>query len=921
MSIDSGVIVGIAVGGATGFVTCIALFVWAVCRWKYDKTKLRQRVCEEQGTTKTQDLPFPQAGLITRASYVPTGDVSGSLSLDEELTHPAHRVRDSTAPSRSQTSPPKDLQKKVGKPTDRQLHSEKNLTMRTLQASHLSAILESPTLSRSSRSNSRVRPARPASQSRSPENKSKPRQLKKQLSKANKRTAPLESLPSEVKSSDSLRPEPLFGGPRLPGFRKSVLTEGHIGILTEKSFSEPSLFNTVHEDPFCSQSSLQPLRSSRHSRSTSILNQQSSTAPSAPVPPLPPSRSLHAPVAERPFSPTSISSVDTYSSAILGAESQLTAREDFSQRNHGMDLIPRLRPLEPNHVRDELVLGSRPASRQDELPKVAGTASQQSSQQPVCISASASKIEDFNDGRISHTSNRSGALDIVQKTKPKIVLSNSARPKRKRRSLTQKASATGSPTPRKGKEATIVQKALSTMAPSREMSENSIQSSSSVEGAGQSSQYEDVIVEKAVKSLDVEGSSNAWTKRHRRSNTVCTEPKPALCGLDTRSTSDSRMANILEESASPGQTMDSAITDASFVSQPLRPLDSREGSKPSLMSSSPTLSPRTCRRASCRVHLRMAGGAPSSPTMRISRISTSSSTLLKNFPETPGKNDAAQIHDTGLQYNGSLQSLPLKRKYEEPEFVPPGLDLAKLTVSNQQAPAHQSKLANSRENTVQERTIDSARSNLQDITRYAQPMPRPAASSISWAILSPSPKSSPTTGVCNLTSTSPPLPMRQAPLSSTVNPFNTKMKLPPPYTTSPPVIFTPSSPGSSPIPPSRPRPSPGQTVLEQARELRRSRLLQKSRGSTDTIDGLEGSECGSPSQEQLWSMRMGEASPPPTLADDRHDSTIPQFRVTPAVRKTSVYDREEVSVEATASILENRTNRFGGIWDSRDCVT
>ena len=951
MALAPGPIVGIALGGSAGLAGLIVSAVWVAHKWKYGDARAPQNVDQERAVAKEDatlvlphETPFAQVASTTCASYVPAHAAYEPLPAPAELTHPALRTQDSIIPLQLRTTIATRSPTKLGKSGIRRHSASRGFAMHSLKASHLSAIIESPAMStKSSRSRSKSRDKRGASRTshKSPSRRSKSRKEKKKYAKRGSVDFVPNASPNPfTECTSELKPEPLFRGMRLPSFRQSVLTEGNFGMLTDRrSISEPSFLSPVQEDPFYSQSSLSPLQSTTRSRSTSLLKQDSGMAPTAPVPPLPKEASylsLTGFTEARPLSPLSMCSVDTCSSAILRVDDntpQLTAREDFSQRNRDLSLIPKLRQLEPNHVRDELVFGSRPASRQDNVQDnttrdTPDNASKERQYLSVTAATSVTHGSETNSGRTSRLSSRSTSQDRRQKQSDAAVGTPTKIKSKGRRNQTKKTSATGSPVERREKQAAVLKSISGNAAPVRETSGTSTQSSSSLEGTRRLSQHKlAAFDEEASRPSIIKGSPESRGKRHKRSETVRIQFEPILHGPPSRSTSSHLLGDIIEDSTSGSQDPVTSV-GVTVTTRPLTPFDKQglahSDSAPSLVASSPTLSPRACRRMSRKMQARAHRESAQSPQGRSVRNSATSSMLMKTFPETPGKGDRKVLCESVI--DSEVPSVG--RQFSEPEFVPPGLMLAKLTGVSLPASspdlAHEAQLLSPSPPRASEEEANEtchqggalgAQADI-NICQPKQPLPqrvRPVP-----RFLPPSNKASPTTGISRVSSTSPPCPVRLAPLSSSVNPLNTKPDLPPPYCSSPPITLTSCSPEPQLIPHGHPRCSPNRTILSGIREIRRSQFSSTSDErplSSDSIEDIQ-EEPETPSQGQLRWMQMRDSSPSLPERETCNRSPGPLLSLTPATYQGSIFGGAGTPSRHTVTNVTNKRFRGGGVWDS-----
>ena len=839
MHLELAQVIGIAVGGGIAVVALVALAVFGALRWKYGAPS---RHCLEHSAGSgdsgrtIKSTQIPSASTVIRTGFLPFQSECNGPAFVEGLTHPAHRTRDSTVPLQiSSFQGFEDKEKPSGSFTQQyQRQLDENVHL-----SHLSTVLESPS---SSTTGSPSKKDRFSNDSRSGYSKKVPKS-KNDRNIMEAYPVRAENRPNITQTSPEEPSGSLIGRARLPSFRKSVVTNGAIGILDDYKKHDLSFGPCADEDPFQSSLAPGPNPSPQQCKSIRLVNQEPSAAPTWP----PPALSLgnvkgsydRINCVQCNRTQQAIDQVTQTESDSQGhvARPSLSAKEGFSLRNQGMNLLPKLRQLEPDHIRNEVILGSRPESRCSSYEN--NTDNSLCAPLPGDIpNASCSLKQQRNDERISGRMSRCS-----------IRSDHSKSPSSRKRNIITTPTKTGT---RPGSQINILSATGSPVGREHGRNQGS---------AGTNTEHKEKLLEGCTpgsidksthmksnhrKPSSLKGSPTSRGKRNKGSGTVRIQISPKFYqnSYGGAIAHDSGNLDSRNENNVHALACSHDFDTETESTQPFHNITKIRQSN--LGGRSADLAGQTSKSEEVTQDPRFAAVSGSgSPSFCPSQASASSSTLLLNFPETPGKTDAPK---SGKNIEVRLSPPPksMQRLYSGYGLVPQGLNLTKQRCKDQSK-----QLQHLSDDPVDSPPNHNSREIKSSSCKYISA----AGETYKPARATPH--------------------VRLAPLSSTVNPLNTKPDLPPPYTSRPPIMKSPPvSSGADEL-----QSSLGSSVLSQVRSLRQSRLLTDASSTNGTEQGSLYSEPGTPTHQEMQYMHMRQESPTLPGCEEGRTSPGPLFKL------------------------------------------
>ncbi|KAI9716164.1 MAG: hypothetical protein M1828_000447 [Chrysothrix sp. TS-e1954] len=845
--ISVGAVAGIAVGGAVGLGIVLMLGYLLIARWKHKRTL---RTMEEMHQRRNQPIvsqtatpPFAstRAVLSPRTMWKP---LPSHESLHQEFVQHSNSVKALTDNAR-------DRKRSSLLPwsASRKRLKKRNVPLRKIRQTPLSAIWESPRTVASD--------------------------LPTLCELQQVRSGTVVEVEMTKNTSHNLTPP---GTPTLrvptrlrPPFTNPARTpdDVHPAIRNQTTSNRSVSLPSIAGSSVPNESARQRSQTHTHNRtrSVSLGNRLSSIPPDRPPPALPQltlsedlTRTSHGP---RPSSRESMSSCDSCGSSVLRLTSPSSRTvTDFSQQHPATSLNMQV-GIDRKRSKEALPRGGQEAI--DGAPTSIPRASEKLARSSVrLVNASSSSLQQDISSHDRAIASAGGSNEAVSRHMPDTlslsvptVIDESRRsvttPRRKKN--TGKVTAQGSPAERQATSSGVDSTRSQAPHLARRSSEHSTQSSSARSSTSNPFSWDDTPstkeLAKAMDQITSQGSAPLTSalknspnaKKHKRQNTVRISIQPTILGPPSRSGSSSNLLQIAEEG--PERTSDTLQgadefqdaldlerdkTNQNRLSASLfqHELKLKHSSYcPSLTPSSPTLSVAPINQNNRASKSRTRTRRPSrSPTRRTSRpvSSSNSSITVSGFPDTPEFSFADIDVQSGAPKDPSRVPIPLNPS--DPEVLPGLTLLKKQKAASQQDPVQHDLTFP----TIQFLQSSPPRSSEDFEDLYPRPVrlqlhgDSPHSSSPMTDDISPPPrswsppaKSAPTIKLDP--STSPPLPDRTMPLSSSIHPSNTALR---------PAPLSPKSQH-----PHGPRAAPAPDLVKSVRELRR---MNSDTGSQSSID-------------------------------------------------------------------------------------
>lgn len=860
--------IGIATGASVGVVIFFATIFYSLHRWRKRKDQRKhadvEKVKSPIGLPMALNEPCKPDITGRRSAHSPEAAWTIITSADDLPWVP--RVSKDTSRSFYTAQ---QVQKPRSTLSKKRRSLRNSFPLKAVRPSHLSDIPESPKQDVASQ-----RTASPQIQDsvstrrrfqwarRSPSVRKSPVQEGGMISID--RSTPPGSPRPDVSPCRALKPEPLFS--RRLSLRKSTFMDPDMACVTDRSRSVPSIIGPSGDRPLSNRSkSISHMR--QRSRTISLCSQEPGNVPQQPPPPPPPppppteaSRKPSRPqIMIRKGSATSTSSVNTTSSSILVkdmASPSLQARTEFIQRNPDTQLGAHLRqgsgdvndlwvskptanPRHRPHKRTKIQKpGSRSVPKKTLLPVFEAQAARSKSLHalqghppPPDLT---SHIQKAVVTKLSPVPSRSGSLEIRMGALSALG---------KRRSQVWGASERGSPTERH-KDSPL--KAVSGNRPllPRDDSQSSVDTSNPFH-------WDPTYVpekKQPVKPSALKGSPSARNKNNRN-----TRVRISVQPTEIESAYASTSSNSLDEIAARNEGQRSRVQSWQSVAAHQRSMSKRESLR--TVQGSPRLSLSQAHKD--RIIARRPEFGLSARSATNNRESTASSNFtLSAFPEPSNAGfifPFAQEQNPQANYPEPIETVnkalvphalrPHSRGRISPEQMSPlrhrpntSQRIKRMTSGHTDMDQEYGFEGGNMTNTTSQTSLpDEEKIRL---------TPAPLRS------LSPPPKASPTIQISTPTAHDG----RMTPLSSTVNPLNTKPELAPPYSDFKPSVNFPHG----------PRSAPPQTLLRCVQSLRRM--------DSEHLDMLHNHEA---TREEWRYLHIGREASPMLGSSPRDERSSP----------------------------------------------